>query len=76
MIQINYFQGSKLSLQQQIEIENTARTMAQIKSLPAIAKMQWPISGLSVEVGITEIQILRNNQPVATIRGDWHATHA
>lgn len=76
MIQINYYQGSKLSLQQQIEIENTARTMGKIKSLLAIAKMNWPLTGLSVAVGVTEIQILRNNQPVATIRGDWHATHA
>lgn len=72
-IQINYFQGSKLSVEQQVQIEHTARTMARIQSLPAIAKMRWPLPGLMVEVGATEIYILKNNETVATIRGDWHA---
>jgi hypothetical protein len=73
MIQINFFQGSALSIEQQSAIENTARIMRQIKSRAAIAKMSWPLPGLSVDVGIREILIKKGTQPVAAIRGDWDA---
>lgn len=72
-IQINYYQGSKLSIEQEVQIEHTARTMARIQSLLAIAKMRWPLPGLMVKVGATEIYILKNNETVAAIRGDWDA---